>query len=847
MRFRMVFIIAGVIVLLALSCGVEKTDKGTGIPDSTPPARITDLAAIIPTDSSLTLVWTAPGDDDTTGTAAQYDIRFDFTALTDSAWDSALQPFSLPLPQEAGTPETMLVLGLLPDTTYYFGIKSADEVANWSVLSNIATGTTAAVLDTVPPAAITDLRISDAGYTFIELSWTVPGDDGITGTAATYDIRFSKSVITAQNFATASHVVAPPTPLFADSTQTYTFYDLDTNTTYYFAMKTADEVPNWSAISNVIMAATAADTIPPAAVSDLHVVDSTASSVTLAWTAPGDDDTLGQASFYDIRYSTKVITGVNFVDARRADFVPIPVPSGTEDSVEIAGLGSGTQYYFAMKTADEALNWSGVSNTAFGFTREDVDTTPPLPITTLRPITMRSSSVQVTWLAPLAEATGGRVSKYDIRYAPQAITNESWDVAVQIENEPDPQIAGGEEWYTIEGLDPSTTYFIAVRSADTAGNWSELSNVATAITSSKSNTWHTAFGSNSDILSVDRTVNGQYVMTGNAFSNDYTVRIDADGSLIWLVQFESSSARQGTGGKVVASDDGGCAVVHEDYDSWGDWDLHAEQDLIVRKLNRSGAIEWEKRYNFYTEDLNYGCSIRRVTDAGLIIGGYVTSGAPPCMQFIKLDENGGYQKRAILCRGKAMDVIQLSSGEFIFTGLKTDDFNNVNDVAVGKLSANLDTIWTIALGGAAVDAGESLIELENSDVLVVANTKSYGHGGWDIWLLRVDNLGHVVDESLIGGSGDEVGQDIIRTADGNCLIVGSTTSWGGGSNDIYLVKIDPIGHIIWEKTIGWSSFERGYSVVLAPDGGFVIGGQTSLFGISARSSYVIKTDADGEL
>ena len=88
----------------------------------------------------------------------------------------------------------------------------------------------------------------------------------------------------------------------------------------------------------------------------------TFNSVSLTWTAPGDDSLSGTASQYDLRYSTSPITATNFASATRFSGTPTPSPSGTAEHVTVTGLSSGTLYYFALKTADEVPNWSGISD-----------------------------------------------------------------------------------------------------------------------------------------------------------------------------------------------------------------------------------------------------------------------------------------------------------------------------------------------------------------------------------------------------------------------------------------------------------------------------------------------------
>ncbi|NIS17587.1 MAG: hypothetical protein GWN00_33520 [Aliifodinibius sp.] len=107
--------------------------------------------------TSVTLNWTAPGDDGNVGQAAQYDVRYSTGPITNQNWNSAIQADGEPAPAPAGDPETFTISGLESNTTYYFAIKTADEAGNWSGLSNVAMVTTN---DNVPPGDITDLTAS---------------------------------------------------------------------------------------------------------------------------------------------------------------------------------------------------------------------------------------------------------------------------------------------------------------------------------------------------------------------------------------------------------------------------------------------------------------------------------------------------------------------------------------------------------------------------------------------------------------------------------------------------------------------------------------------------------------
>jgi hypothetical protein len=90
-------------------------------------------------------------------------------------------------------------------------------------------------------------------------------------------------------------------------------------------------------------------------------------SITLHWTAPGDDGSLGKATRYDLRYSTRPQTTLSFTQAKAATGLPAPTPAGGQETYLLTGLASDSTYYIALKTADDAGNWSALSNVVVRF------------------------------------------------------------------------------------------------------------------------------------------------------------------------------------------------------------------------------------------------------------------------------------------------------------------------------------------------------------------------------------------------------------------------------------------------------------------------------------------------
>ncbi len=124
--------------------------------------------------------------------------------------------------------------------------------------------------DVTPPATVTNLAAGQVYDHDLVLSWTAPGDDGMSGAASAYDVRWSTQPIDAANFSSATPVSPQPVPAAAGTSQSYVMMGLANGTTYYVALRARDEVNNWSGLSNVLNATTTAtDQAPPASIRDL--------------------------------------------------------------------------------------------------------------------------------------------------------------------------------------------------------------------------------------------------------------------------------------------------------------------------------------------------------------------------------------------------------------------------------------------------------------------------------------------------------------------------------------------------------------------------------------------------
>lgn len=203
----------------------------------------------------------------------------------------------------------------------------------------------------------------------------------------------------------------------------------------------------------------------------------TETTITLTWTAPGDDDVTGQATRYDLRRSrTAIVTYTDFGNATPVTGVPTPSPAGTPQTVTATGLTPNTRYWFALRTVDEAGNWSELSNILSAVTAPSSDTERPAEVA-LRLNATGDDFATIEWNDVGDDSLTGDSSGLEIRWANFAITEANWDVATIVASVPAPGSPGTVHQLTVTGLPRTQDLWFAARA------WDDV-NQLSAITSS---------------------------------------------------------------------------------------------------------------------------------------------------------------------------------------------------------------------------------------------------------------------------------------------------------------------------------------------------------------------------
>ena len=193
---------------------------------------------------------------------------------------------------------------------------------------------------------------------------------------------------------------------------------------------------------------------------------------------------------------------------------------------------------------------------------------------------------------------------------------------------------------------------------------------------------------------------------------------------------------------------------------------------------------------------------------------------------------------------------QTHDGGFIMAGLVSVNSTNYDYLAV-KTNASGDTLWSKTYGGIGDEESYAMQQTTDKGFIFAGIDSSSGLGNYNVYLVKTDSLGDTLWTRSYGGSNADFAQAIQQTADGGYIVAGYTSSFGAGNADVYLLKTDANGTLTWSKTYGGSLGDYGYAVKQTADGGYIIAGATSTFGMTTDGNYndfyLIKTNSSGVL
>ncbi|MFH2035407.1 MAG: DJ-1/PfpI family protein [Candidatus Zixiibacteriota bacterium] len=193
----------------------------------------------------------------------------------------------------------------------------------------------------------------------------------------------------------------------------------------------------------------------------------------------------------------------------------------------------------------------------------------------------------------------------------------------------------------------------------------------------------------------------------------------------------------------------------------------------------------------------------------------------------------------------AFDLLELDNGDFMITGYTFSGGDGDADLLIARVKKTGELDWMRTYGGGGNEYGYGIAPTKEGGFLAAGFTTSYGSGDKDVYLVKIDDAGNIIWEKEYGGQSWEAGRSVCVTDDNHYLVCGFTHSFGAGEEDIYLIKVDSGGHEIWSKTYGGERVEVGNTVIQAQDGNYIVSGTSGTYAGGNTDFYLMIIDKDG--
>ena len=274
-------------------------------------------------------------------------------------------------------------------------------------------------------------------------------------------------------------------------------------------------------------------------------------------------------------------------------------------------------------------------------------------------------------------------------------------------------------------------------------------------------------------------------------------------------------------------------------------------NVLMLKVDHTGEQVWRKDYTYSSNDrVN---TVIELEDGSLVMAGFSTSNTNSSKDLLimRTDSEGNIEWQSLYGDTRdeiANSISSASDGGFIIAGEITNENTGNSSCYLLKVNNNGEFEWDRSFGGSLNDQGFFLISANDGGFVITGVTRSQNDSSGDLWLIKVNNTGEILWEKTFGGENFESGRSLQQTSDDGYIIVGQTESFGNGNNDAYLLKTDSQGNEIWSRTYGGSGTDQGRYVVETLDQGYIISGYTDSYGsMGGFNFWLIKTDSNGDL
>jgi len=261
-----------------------------------------------------------------------------------------------------------------------------------------------------------------------------------------------------------------------------------------------------------------------------------------------------------------------------------------------------------------------------------------------------------------------------------------------------------------------------------------------------------------------------------------------------------------------------------------------------------GDEVWNMTYGGSYHDQVYDCEL--TDDGGYILTGYYATTSSN-VWLIKTNEYGVMQwSRSfgdLINPDIGNGVQQTIDGGFIIAGQTRSYGAGYTDAWLIKTDTNGYEEWNYTFGGSDNDTIYAVQETQDEGFILTGYTYSFGAGLSDLWLIKTDTDGTEEWNTTFGGSINDRGEDVWETINGDFICTGYTGSYGHGGSDLWLICTNDEGVELWNQTYGGSLAEAGCQVKQTSDNGFIAVGYTQSFSVGWVDVYVVKTDSIGTL
>jgi len=357
-------------------------------------------------------------------------------------------------------------------------------------------------------------------------------------------------------------------------------------------------------------------------------------------------------------------------------------------------------------------------------------------------------------------------------------------------------------------------------------------------------------GTNDDLAnSIVSLGNNGYLILGttsnfNSRNTDLILfRINSDGTTQWANRY--GGPQNETAEHAELTSDGGFILL-ANTTSFG----AGNSDLLVIKTDINGSVEWSRTFGGSRND--FSACIKQVADGGYIIAGRTQSfgSGGDDGYLIKINNQGDMLWSNAYGTNNNERFYYIDNGPnngFVITGIENTSRSLNYDALVIRADENGTIISNNSFGdngGLANDASDCIRATSDGGYAFSGHYQSYGSGGLDLALTKVDSRGRIEWARVFGNTGDERAWDFQIDEFNNYVLSGYTTSYGSGANEALAIRIDKVGIPKWSRTYGGTANEEFNECIINGDS-IVFVGYTASIGAGRSDMYIVKTDSLG--